>query len=247
MPLKQSPPISPDSPSPSFDGFSRGDEPELAPSPTEAPASEEGEGELQAPPSKGRGKRRKGFKRRATIIRIGDFVTLISEDHYLQAFAPLGMTIQGFRRLLASLRVPTIEIGSTRLVDDLSFQIALRSILRLGQKPFLAPGCTTLAVSASRDHPDYATSLHPERLTQDLSALIAELLLTHGLEAKPSARSAKKAAIQAASRLLSAGLAQMPERLQADVRARSIENLTRVSLEMGINPLSLNFPPSDSP
>lgn len=187
-------------------------------------------------------KRNRRPERRATVIRLGPFVTLTSEDHYLQALKPLGMTRVGFRCLLVSLCVPYIEIGSTRLIDDLSFQIAIRSILRVGEKPFLAPGCHTLATTVSRDHPAYATALQPAHVTEALSTLISELLLTHGLEAKPSSRSAKMASIDAAARLLSAGLASLPVKAQHKVRTRAVENMRRVALDMGLNPSELHFP-----
>ena len=193
-------------------------------------------------PGEGRGKRSRRKTRRSTIIRLGTHVTLTSEDHYLIAFKPLGMTRRGFRRFLEVLQVPFLEVGSTRLVDDLSFQLALRSILRVGERPFLAPGCETLSSVAARDNPAYATTLAHVQVEKHLPALIAELLLTHGLDNRPTSKASKKAAIEATGRLLSAGLATLPTRLQGEVRRRSIENLNRISLEMGLDPSTLTLP-----
>lgn len=75
-----------------------------------------------------------------SIISLGGGLRLYSLDSILEAFSPSGLTMRGLLRLLRALNVPYLEVGRTRYVHLLQFQIALYALLRIGQPPFHAPG-----------------------------------------------------------------------------------------------------------
>lgn len=76
-----------------------------------------------------------------TAISLGPGCLLVAATDLLARFEPFGMTRTGFDLLLKGLGVPKIIApDGTALVDYLSFQIAFRTISRIGQPDFHMPG-----------------------------------------------------------------------------------------------------------
>ncbi len=62
----------------------------------------------------------------------------MAEDVYIEAMGH-GVTKRGFRALCRNLMVPMIEIGKTRYIDMLRFEIAMTAILRIGEEVLSLP------------------------------------------------------------------------------------------------------------
>lgn len=129
---------------------------------------------------------------------------LYSEDYYLKELEPLGVTRKGFRAWLRALKVPTLEIGDVRLVDNLTFSIALRAALRIGQPDFLGPKSVRRAKNRLRGA---TVSLDVDQFVRDHSVIIGELLIANNRRVEP--RTLRKAARKAAYRLASLGLQEL--------------------------------------
>jgi hypothetical protein len=155
---------------------------------------------------------------------------MMTEDFYLAAFAPFGMTRRGFRALLKALRVPSLEVGSTRFVDVFSFNLAIRSIMRIGQPTFLTPGCDSLR-KAKRTLSD-TTELDLDAFRKNLPHTIAELLVASRI---PHGRLASKKTLNTAA---SAAVERMLSFIQANdlpsgrQRRRARDLTTRISEEI---------------
>jgi hypothetical protein len=146
------------------------------------------------------------------VISLGPHARLYSEDHFLEALAPFGMTRRAFRAFLSALSVPTLEVGSTRFIDHLSFALALRAILAVGQPDFLAPGSRSLSSSSRKA----ATSIDPKAFRDNLPTTISALLASHRLShynLTPAA--VKQAAREATERMILAGVHSLPAKRQA--------------------------------
>lgn len=113
-----------------------------------------------------------------STLFLGSHSRLYSEDHYLRAFAPHGLTRKGFRALLRALSVPVIHIGQSRLIDHLSFTIAMRAISRIGEPDFLAPGCQPLDRGRRPSTRPCTSKLDPAHVRDNLTAILAELIAT---------------------------------------------------------------------
>lgn len=139
--------------------------------------------------------------RRVAHISLGPGNRLYSEDSYLVELAPLGVTRRGFRSLLRALGVPTIELGRTRFVDNLSLAMALRAVLAIGKPDFLTPGCETLR--RSRGGP---STLDPEEVVSNYTRFVGELLVSDRLSRGSTPRQIRRAARRVALRLRAIGL-----------------------------------------
>lgn len=69
---------------------------------------------------------------------------LYDDRTFWRAMQPLGMTLRNFRSFLKALGVPSLRVGSRRLIDAFTFAMALRSVMRIGRKDFAAPGSVSL-------------------------------------------------------------------------------------------------------
>lgn len=167
--------------------------------------------------------KRRTARKALAYISFGPHVKLYSEDYFINELIHLGMTRRGFRALCAALSVPMIEIGSTRLVDQLSFSLALRAILHIGRPTFLAPGSATKAKSPFH----YCTKLDARYVEKNLTILISELLaLPHLPNEAPRQKTLTLAAEEAARRMKLAGFAQL-SRVQQDRYTRAALRTTR--------------------
>lgn len=156
----------------------------------------------------------KPTRRSHAVISLGPHLRLYSEDHFLDALSPLSLSRRGFRLFCKSLSVPMLEIGSTRFIDHLTFALALRSVLRVGQPDFLAPSSTTLRSGSSRK--GTTTSLNLDTFRESLTDVITELLAArHLTSVRTDRKTLKAAASTAASRLLLAGYHALPPAEQA--------------------------------
>lgn len=144
-----------------------------------------------------------------------DGLTLYSEDYYLDALRPLGMTRRGFRSWLRALSVPTIEISNTRYLDPWSFNLALKAVLRIGEPDFYAPG----SMGLRRGAPAGVSALNPKTFERNLRYTIAELVASKTRPNQPPAPKIRAAARAAARRMADMGLQSLPSALairQAD-------------------------------
>lgn len=160
-------------------------------------------------------KRRKKTYGLSTLF-LGSHSRLYSEDHYLRAFAPHGLTRKGFRALLRALSVPVIYLGQSRLVDHLSFTIAMRAICRIGQPDFVAPGSDPLDRGKMPTGRPSRTFLDPAYVRDNLTAILAELIATRVDPASTATHSSfTKAATAAVDRLMGASFQSLPPDEQA--------------------------------
>lgn len=151
---------------------------------------------------------------RLVHIQLGPAVTLYSEDYFLQALAPTGMTRHSFRALLRALSVPTLELkDNLHLIDALSLSIAFRSILRIGEPPFAAPGSN----SANRQKANRRRRVDPSRYTDaNLRLYVAETLAASRLRSRTlDPASLTALARTACDRMQSFALLDAPLRAQA--------------------------------
>jgi len=175
-------------------------------------------------------------------ISLGPETRLYSEDFFLHELAPLGITRKGFRALLAALGVPSLEIGNTRLIDHLTLLIAFRSILRIGNPVFLAPGSLTLRKQRFLER--YQTRLDPEYARAHLETILAELLTSRTVA--PHSRMSRAALTrtirEAAATLASAGYTSLPlaaqsrTSLKALRRARKLPEFVHLTPDPGPTP-----------
>lgn len=138
---------------------------------------------------------------------------LWSEDYFIEEFAKGGTPIskRAFRALCRALKVPMLEVGSTRLVDALTWAMALRAALRVGQPDFLAPGCETLKRSNGNGE---ARELDAGYVTKHLSVIIAEVLAARQISGMEMRKQIAVAAKKAAERMALAGFQELPEKAQ---------------------------------
>jgi hypothetical protein len=140
---------------------------------------------------------------KAHYLSFGTGVKLMSEEWYIKALEGQ-MSKTGFRSFLKVLGVPSLEIGNNRYIDMLRFEIAMSSILRIGQPNFLAPGAKSLKYS-NRD-PDAVLEADVEHLQKHYRQIAGELLMAKrvaGAEmsyrtrdlVKKAARNLQKAAV----------------------------------------------------
>lgn len=158
-------------------------------------------------------------------ISLGPGNRLYSEDSYLVELAPLGVTRRGFRSLLRALGVPTIELGRTRFVDNLSLALALRAVLALGKPDFLAPGCDTLRRGGK------SSSLDPEEVVTNYTRFVGELLVSDRLSRGASPRQIRRAARRVALRLKAMGLQTLAGSKRDDAALKAYASLIERPLE----------------
>jgi hypothetical protein len=121
------------------------------------------------------------------------------------------MTKRGFRAFCKALRVPMVEIGKERYVEATSFLLAMRAITRIGQPDFLVPGCETIRKNRRKNE---ASELDLEDFRDNFEIVVSELLASKKLNSNTLKFDVKKAARQAADRMLRAGLQFLPSREQ---------------------------------
>lgn len=136
-------------------------------------------------------------------LALGPGNRLYSEDNYLEAVEPLGMTRRGFRRWMKALQVPFMEIGKIRFYDNLSLSMALRHVMRVGADDFFAPTSDTVARGRAK-----ASELDLTGFLRNQSSVITELLYaqSHARTIRPA--QVRKAAVAAAHRMAAVGLAE---------------------------------------
>lgn len=143
--------------------------------------------------------------RKSAIISLGGGLRLISEDHLLAQFAPLDMSQMGLRRFLQALSVPFLEIGNTRFIELTAFQMAIRSISRVGEKDFLGPNSTTRERHGSSG---FATSLDTQRFAANWKYILMEVLQSR--KYRQSYKQAAAEASEAVQRIIAASVHLRP-------------------------------------
>lgn len=162
--------------------------------------------------------RTRKFRKPLAYVSIGPFTKLYSEDFFIRELAPLGMSRRGFRSFCAALSVPMLEVGNTRLVDQLSLSLALRAVLRIGKPDFIAPGSMTRIKGSKRP---VTGRLNVKEFERSLAACISELLAVRFLPNEaPSEKTLVDAAKEAARRMKLAGFGNL-SRVQQDRYTRA--------------------------
>ncbi len=143
--------------------------------------------------------------RRSAIISVGGGLRLVSEDHLLEQFAPLGLSLLGFRRLLQALSVPFFEVGNTRLIELTAFQMAIRAITRVGEKDFLGPNSDTRERHGTAG---FATSLDVDQFAANWKYILMEVLQSR--KYRQSYKQASREASEAVQRIIAASVHLRP-------------------------------------
>jgi hypothetical protein len=146
-----------------------------------------------------------------TYISFGSGVRMMAEDFYIEAMGN-GVTKRGFRALCRNLMVPMIEIGKTRYIDMLRFEIAMTAILRIGEEDFFAPGCQSLA--QNRKPKNGKTKLDPEAVLANYEELAKELLAAKRVNGVELTRAVQQTTRAAAERLRDAAFQLAPSKAQ---------------------------------
>lgn len=145
----------------------------------------------------------------------------LDEDTFLDQLKPLGVTRRGFRAWLHSLGVPIIHIGKVRMIDQLSFSLALRAISRIGQPDYFAPGCDAIHKGLAK-----TSTLDQAYVTKNLEIIISELLAARRLFRGKDKTEVAKAAREAARRMVLAGL-MMTQDNQDEFARHAVANARR--------------------
>jgi len=136
-------------------------------------------------------------------------VRLLSEDWYTSEMP--NMTKRGFRALCKALQVPMVEIGKDRYVEATSFLLAMKSITRIGEPDFLAPGCETIRKNRKKNE---VSKLDIDRYRDNFEIVVAELLASKKINSGSVKMDIKKAAKEVADRMTRAGMQFLPAKEQ---------------------------------
>lgn len=158
-------------------------------------------------------------------ISFGSGVRLMSEEWYLEATGHQ-FTKVGFRKFCECLGVPMIEIGASRYVDMVRFEIALSSVLRIGEPNFFSPGCETLR-NQSVNVPQEQRVADQEKLVRNYRALAAELLLSKKVNGIQLTRTTRKSLGDAARRMADSALQLLPARAQQELRDKALREAAK--------------------
>jgi|TARA_R100001460_G_scaffold7154_2_gene18379 hypothetical protein len=146
-----------------------------------------------------------------TFISFGAGVRLMAEDYYIEAMGN-GVTKRGFRALCRNLMVPMIEIGNTRYVDMLRFEIAMTAILRIGEDDFFTPGCKSSA--QNRIPKRGKTKLDPEKVLENYELIASELLAAKRVNGVELTRAVQQSTRAAAEKMRDMAFQLAPSRAQ---------------------------------
>lgn len=156
-------------------------------------------------------------------IRLGGGVRLHLVTDLLRMFSPLGYTEDTFIKLLHSIRVPIIFLGSFAYVDFAVLKIAFKSISRIGMPDFVSPAQLSDPLPSSAS-PDAISSLPLSTLKENLRDVVAELIYSRQMTSRDIDPDIIEAAAAAAQRLLLASLHHAPlkeqQRQAAPLRRR---------------------------
>lgn len=156
------------------------------------------------------------------FVSLPSGLRLMSESYFLEELKPFGITVKGFRSLLRALNVPSIEIGKVRLIDSLTFAMALKCVLRIGEPDFLVPGCESIRKNRTVG---CALSLDPSRFEKNAKTVIAELLYARRFFGMRNSADIRTLARDAAARLVSFGMHNATSDLQEESSRRMLAQL----------------------
>lgn len=128
---------------------------------------------------------------------------LIHEDWFIRALGK-GWSTRTFRAWMRNLRVPLIHTPNGAYVRLDQFHLAVGAVSMLGQKDHFTPGIRNRK----------ASKIDVTRFHRDLKHIIRDLLWARGLDGVELKNDVRKAARDAASFLLEAGLRALPSRVQ---------------------------------
>ena len=112
----------------------------------------------------------------ALLASFGSSLRLLHEDRILAEFHGY-FTRDTLRVFLSTICVPQLHIGRTRFVDSISFYLAMRCILRLGEPDFIA-----IPPPDNKIPRNNRTALTPAYLHSQLETLYHELLYNRTLQ-----------------------------------------------------------------
>tara|TARA_R110002051_G_scaffold325009_1_gene425220 strand:+ start:338 stop:928 length:591 start_codon:yes stop_codon:yes gene_type:complete len=172
-------------------------------------------------------------------LSFGGGLRLFSEDYFIEELSSLGVTRKGFRSLCRALQVPLIYVGTSALVDLVSFQLAMKAISRVGQKDFYVPGCRPL----KNNHKRGVRELNQAYYTREWKNILAELLASrqvHGLatskEISALTKNAAKRLTEMAIHLQVSSLQAAHERQSLKVLEQSLDSPKETAPDFSDNP-----------
>lgn len=145
-----------------------------------------------------------------SYISFGSGVRLMSEDVYIKAMGG-GMTRKGFRALCRNLMCPMVEIGDTRYVEMIRFELAMTAITRIGEEDFFAPGSRSIRNQSAKG----SRKLDPEKVLKNYEILASELLAAKKVNGVELTHEVKDAARTAANRMRESAMHLRPSSAQA--------------------------------
>ena len=145
-----------------------------------------------------------------SYISFGSGLRLMSEDFYIKAMGG-NMSRKGCRALCRKLLCPMIEIGDTRYVEMIRFELAMTAITRIGEEDFFAPGSRSIRNQSAKG----TRKLDPEKVLKNYEVLAAELLAAKKVNGVELTHEVKDAARTAANRMRESALHMMPSSAQA--------------------------------
>ena len=138
-------------------------------------------------------------------ISFGSGVRLMAEDVYLNELKALSK--RGFRALCKALKVPMVEIGSTRYVEMTTFLLAMRAVSRIGEPNFLMPGCDSIRKNNKKGK---TTTLDAEKFKENMEIVLAELMAAKVVGEGTITKEVRTAARDAAERMAETTMRYMP-------------------------------------
>lgn len=136
-----------------------------------------------------------------SVMAFGSSLRLISHEHLLTEFAPLGFTKQSLARLFRALKIPSFHIGPHRFVDAYTFYLIMHAILRPGEPDFIAP-CANAMRSKLRKSIKARVSITTEFAQDAIPTAARDLIYCrHLLEPKLTTVAISNTARDAAQRL----------------------------------------------
>ena len=130
-------------------------------------------------------------------LTFGGGLRLFSDEYFIKELKPLGMTRKGFRGLCRALKVPLIHIGTSAMVDIVSFQMAMKSICRVGQEDFYVSGSEPIRKNKKRGNRE----LDMNYFNSQWETVLAELLAARKMQGVSTPQEVSSLARKAAKRL----------------------------------------------
>ena len=167
-------------------------------------------------------------------IFFGSGVKLVSEDDYLSELAHEGLTRQGFRKLCRGLQVPLIFIGRRCYVDLMSFCLAMRAVVRVGQPDFYFPGSEPIV------HAKKEGARDAKWFEEQFEEVLAELLVARKVANLKITREWPQLAKEASKRMVALGMHMLPLSQQKEYDRVALRDLKKELPDLDVRVADVN-------